>query len=106
MFQVWQARVELVEDTSVPIGDNLVQVTICDADCGDYCTRPRQFSMGNVVYSVASSVLRNGKGFIRVCNIGTRTVGWKKGTRITRAVKCILDPEVRSHCFTLRRGVF
>ncbi|XP_061378894.1 transmembrane protease serine 11A-like [Danaus plexippus] len=68
-------------------------VTNVDLDCGDYCTRPRQFSIGNVVYSVASSVLRNGNGFIRVCNIGTRTVGWKKGTTITRAEKCILDPE-------------
>lgn len=38
-------RVKLVEDTSVPIGDNLVQFTIRDADCGDYCTRPRQFRM-------------------------------------------------------------
>ncbi|KAJ0169578.1 hypothetical protein K1T71_014763 [Dendrolimus kikuchii] len=95
-------RVELTEDITIPIGDNLVKVNIAGDHSDDFCTRPRQYSMGNVVYAVASTMLRNGKGYVRVCNIGTGPISWKKGMMVARADRCT-DIEVSSNLLTLRR---
>ncbi|XP_046976565.1 uncharacterized protein LOC124542684 [Vanessa cardui] len=86
-------RVELIEDTVVPIGDNLVRVKVNGADLGNYCTKPRRYSMGKVVYAIASTVLKDGDGYVRVCNIGSDSIIWKKGMTIARAEKCTTNLE-------------
>lgn len=50
-------RVELIEDTTVPVGDNLVRVMVKGAGEGDYCTKPRRYSMGSITYAIAGAVL-------------------------------------------------
>ncbi|KAJ0169539.1 hypothetical protein K1T71_014724 [Dendrolimus kikuchii] len=95
-------RVELTEDITIPIGDNLVKVNIAGDHSDDFCTRPRQYSMGNVVYAVASTMLRNGKGYVRVCNIGTGPISWKKGMMVARADRCT-DIEVKDDSYHNKR---
>lgn len=60
--------------------------------------------MGNVVYAVASSILRKGSGYVRVCNIGSGPIAWKQGMTITKAKKSTSNLEVRLNCLTMNRG--
>ncbi|CAH0723698.1 unnamed protein product, partial [Brenthis ino] len=72
----------------VPVGDSLVKVFVEGAPPGELCTKPRQHSIGAEHYAVASTLLRGGVGYLRVCNIGEVPLRWKKGETVTRAELC------------------
>lgn len=59
--------------------------------------------MGKVVYAITSTVLKDGEGYVRVCNIGSDSIIWKIGITIARAEKCTTDLEVSSNHLILRR---
>lgn len=60
------------------------------------CTRPRQYSLGNEEYAIESSILHDGSGYLRVCNLGTDEVNWKKDSIVARAERCdaVMSSEV------------
>ncbi|CAH0720530.1 unnamed protein product, partial [Brenthis ino] len=77
------------------INDNTVSLTVtrtgaelCTTEYGELCTKPRQYSIGAEHYAVASTLLRGGVGYLRVCNIGEVPLKWKKGETVTRAELC------------------
>ncbi|CAK1579474.1 unnamed protein product [Parnassius mnemosyne] len=94
-------RVRVFEDTEVPVGDTLVKVLV-GVNEGNVCTKPRQHSMGKVDYAIASMVLRNGTGYLKVVNVGVEPFIWKKGEVVTRAERCEEMTEVSSKIFSLR----
>ncbi|CAK1578782.1 unnamed protein product [Parnassius mnemosyne] len=95
-------RVRVIEDTEVLVGDTLVKVLVEVVNEGNVCTKPRQHSMGKVDYAIASMVIRNGTGYLKVCNVGVVPFMWKKGEVVTRAERCEEMTEVNSKIFSLR----
>ncbi|XP_041971010.1 uncharacterized protein LOC121727316 [Aricia agestis] len=86
-------RVLVAEDTEVPIGSSLVSVYVANPPPGYLSTKPRQYSLSGVVYALGRGILREGKGYIKVCNIGAQPIMWKKDETITRAERCDIVPE-------------
>lgn len=97
-------RIQVAEDTKVPVGNYLLQVNVEGAPLGNVCTKPRQYSMGSVHYALASTILRNGTGYLKVCNFGEAPIHWSKGDTITRAEKCTEACEVSANFFLLKRS--
>lgn len=97
-------RVQMDADTEIPVGDSLVKVKVEGAPPGELCTRPRQHSMGAVHYAIASSILRGGAGYLRICNIGEMPIRFKKGDTITRAAPCTEILKVSANLLFLRGG--
>ncbi|XP_045493279.1 uncharacterized protein LOC123704765 [Colias croceus] len=81
-------KVLLEEDITIPRGDSLVKVYIEDKPIGMMCSRSRQFSLGEVEYAIASSLIRDGSGYVRVCNLGSAEIHWKRDSTISRAERC------------------
>lgn len=99
-------KVQVDADIEVPVGDSLVKVVVEGAPPGELCTKPRQHSIGAEHYAVASTLLRGGAGYLRICNIGEVPLKWKKGETVTRAELCNVYGEVsRNLLFTRRERV-
>lgn len=95
-------RVQVDEDVEIPPGTSLVKVLVNGGPQQNVCTKPRQFSMGNISYAIASTLLSGTGGYVKVCNVGDGTIRWKKGETITRAETCETCGEVS--VFLLSRG--
>ncbi|XP_045782267.1 uncharacterized protein LOC123878935 [Maniola jurtina] len=97
-------KVQMESDTEIPVGDSLVKVVVEGAPPGELCTKPRQHSIGATHYAIASSILRGGAGYLRVCNIGEVPLRWKKGDTIARAEQCMEIAGVSANLLFMRRG--
>lgn len=97
-------RVLVAEDTEVPTGSSLVNVYVPNAPVEELTTKPRQYSLNGVVYAIGSGILRKGNGYLKVCNIGTGPITWKKDTTITRAERCEIIREVSKFMYLLASG--
>lgn len=94
-------RVIIADDTEVPVGSSLINVRTDRLCTGLWCTKPRQYSYGGVTYGLAGSILQDGCGYVKICNIGEQPIYLQKDKTITRAERCNAVGEVSANLYSL-----